>query len=116
MQGFLEVELDAPAAGRVVRARARAGDPQRRADPLPKYTVGWGRSKSRPAWRCGSRGSPGDGATTRGPPGRHHHPGTDRPLPHCTPSTRGHLSALKYLRLPSLAPLLAAVPTGEPTV
>ena len=55
-----------PAARRVVRARARAGDPQRRADPLTELHRRPGaRSRTTPGWRCGSRGSPGDGATTR---------------------------------------------------
>ena len=55
-----------PAARRVVRTRARAGDTQRRADPLTDlYRRLGARSRRTPGWRCGSPGSPDDGATTR---------------------------------------------------
>ena len=56
------------AAGRVVRARAGAGDPQRRARPCRRTTPRAGAGSRRtPGWPCGSPGSPGAGATTRPP-------------------------------------------------
>ncbi len=70
------------AARRVVRARAGAGDPQRRADPVAELLGGLGRGQT--GRRTGHAVPPvhREMARRQGPGGRDHHRRAGRPVPH----------------------------------
>jgi len=70
----------------------------------PNYTAGWGQIKDQTGLAMRFPRFPGDGATTSRA-GRHHHRRTDRPLPHRTAKTHGHLNDPDNIQLELFAPL-----------